>query len=819
MDNLWQDLRHSLRALRRRPARTAVLLLTLGIGIGLVSGVFSVVDGVLLRGLPFRDPARLVEVAGLHRRAGEVEEWPVSYLDFQDWRRPLGPWLALAAYSPRNSFNLMAEGEPEHLDGELVSAGYFQVLGVGPVTGRAFTAEEDSAGDPRYVAVLGHDLWCRRFGCDPGVVGRQIRLDGRAYEVVGVMPAGFRGATDSAQLWTPVGTAGQVLARHYVDNRRFRWLAAVGRLRPGRTVAGAQAALDTAAAALAREHPATNQGIGARVTPLQEAWTGDLRLSLLVLLAAAVLVLLIACVNVASLLLSRALERRREISVRSALGAGRRRLARQLLTESLVLSALGCALGLAVAEATVRLLARSSAAGLRSFVHLGLDPLVTGVALATSLVCGLGLGLVPLGVALHDDLAALLREGERGSPRQRFQGALVVAEVALALALLTGAGLAVRDFQRLNGRGLGFRTGLLTLRLDLKGPAYVQDPAVAVLVRRILEGVGGLAGVRSVALAGPGVPTDGWSGAGFTVEDRRDPAEDGAFTLGVHHVSPGYFATLGIPILRGRDLLAQDDARVMPYSIVVSDAVARRLWPGGSAVGRRLKMGRRDGPFPWFVVVGVAGDARQRGLAAVANAPGTEDLYFAVLQFPPKVPPVLNILVRPAEGVGPAALAAPVRRAVRAIDPELPLYDVATLEERLAGQVAGPRLLVQLMGLFSLLALTLAALGIYGLITNAVVRRTREVGVRIALGADRQGVIGWLVRQGAALAALGVAIGLAASLLLARLLRAYLHGVETIDPLTFAATALLLLGTGVLASYAAARRASGIEPSAALRSE
>jgi len=819
MESVWQDLKFALGALRWRPGPAATLLLTLGVGIGLVSSVFSVVDAVLLRSLPFREPARLLEIGGTHRKGGQVEDWPVSYYDFQDWRRAVAPLASLAAHSSANPFNLMAEGEPEHLEGELVSAGYFELLGVAPAVGRVFSAEEDTEGDPRFVAVLGFDLWRRRFAGDPGVVGRQVRLDGRSYQVVGVMPAGFRGATDVAELWTPLSTARQTLGRLYVYNRRLRWLSALGRLHPAASVAGLQAALDASTAALEKAFPASNDGIGARVTPLQEAWMGNLRSSLVVLLAAAVLVLLIACVNVASLLLAKALERQREISVRSALGAGRLRLARQLLTESLVLSTLGCALGLLFAAATVHILDLATAAGLRSFVQIGLDPFVTGITLATSFVCGIGFGLVPLWVAMRHDLAAVLREGEKGSPRQRFQGLLVISEVALALALLTGAGLLVHDFQKLQGRALGFRAGLLTMRLDLKGPAYAKSSAIFSLIREIPPRVGALPGVRDVALVGPGVPTDGWSGAGFTVEDRTDAVDDGAIVLWIHHVSPSYFTTLGIPVLQGRGFVAQDDAALSSYSAVVSDSVARRLWPGGSALGKRLKVGKRDSPFPWFEVIGVVADARHRGLSTDEDAQGTPDLYFAALQNPPSSPPVLNIVVRSAAGAAPQALVNSVRRAVQAIDPELSIYDAATLEERLYRQVAGPRLLVRLMSLFSLLALTLAVIGIYGLVTNAVVRRTREIGVRIALGADRGAVIGWMVRRGVATTAAGIAIGLAASVVLARLLRAYLHGIDAVDPLTFTATALLLLAVGALASLLAARRASRIEPSLALRAE
>jgi putative ABC transport system permease protein len=820
MESLWQDLRFSLRALRRRPGPTAVLVLTLALGIGLVSGVFSVTDSVLLRALPFKGADRIVQIAGVRRQEAKVEAWPISYLDYADWSRRGGGFAGLAAYGDLNSFTLSAGDSPQHLDGELVSAGYFRVLGVEPFVGRTFLAEEDSAGDPRAVAILGYDLWRDRFAADPGIVRRQILLDGRSFQVVGVMPRGFRGATDGAQIWLPLSIASQTLGRSYLEMRRLRWLTVLARLAPGGATASAQASLDVATASLEREHPDTNRGIGGVVTPLQEAWVGNLRASLLALLAGAGLVLLIACANVASLLLTQAVERRREISLRSALGAGRFRLARQLLTESLVLSLCGCALGLLLTLAVTSLLDVTRAAGLRSFVHLGLNPRAVGVTLAVSLLCGMGFGLAPLYLAWRTDAAAL-KEGAKGSLRQGLQSALVVAEVALSLALLIAAGLVVRSFEELQSTHLGFRTDLLTVRLDLKDKTYLEDANVLALLRRLPAALGALPGVRSVALEGPGLPTDDGTVASFTAETRRDPADDAAFRIGMHHVTPGYFSTLGISLLDGRDFTAHDDKRQLHFSVLVSDSVARRLWPGTRAIGKRLKIGRRRGDFPWYGVIGVVSDARQQGLSAPEGAPKPEtaDIYLSALQFLPNTPPTVNVLVRPAESGYAASLVQPVRRAIRAIDPGLAAYDAATLGERLWKQTAQPRLLVELMGLFALLASALAAIGIYGIVTNSVVRRTREIGIRIALGADRRAVIGSIVGWGAMLTTAGIAIGLGAALVLSKLLARFLHRIHAVDPPTFLATALLLLGIAVLSTYVAARRVSRIEPSEALRVE
>ncbi len=819
MENFWQDLRFSLAALRRRRGATAILLISLALGIGMVSAVFSVVDAVLLQGLPYRDADRLVEVSGVRHRNGTVETWPLSYLDFGDWSERARGSVLLGAYSDPTSFTLEAGGRAEHLDGELASAGYFQALGVVPILGRAFSAAEDATQDPRYVVVLGHDLWRERFGGDRQAVGRSIRLGGASYQVVGVMPPGFRGATDSAQVWLPLNMASQVLGPIYIHGRGLRWLTAVGRLRPGVTAAGAQAALDAVAAALEKEYPRSNKGVGARVTPLQEAWTGNLRRTLLLLLAGAALVLLMACANVASLLLTQAMERRQEISVRTALGATRRRLARQLLTESLLLSLLGCALGLLLGLAATHLLDVVRAAGLRSYVHVGLDARAAAFTVGVSLLCGAGFGLAPLWAAWRTDVAGVLKEGTRGSPRQRLQSVLVAGEVALALALLVAAGLTVRGFQKLQGTRLGYRTDVLTLRLDIGGKAYADENAVLQLLRRLDERIGALPGVHAVAFEGPGLPTVSSDEAGFTVADRLDPAEDAAFSLFMHHVSPAYFSTLGVPLLQGRGFAERDDKQAQPWSVVVGAATARRLWPGRSALGKRMKIGSRDGRFPWFAVIGVVGDARHQGLATDENQWRQEprDVYFTALQFPPSSE--VNVLVRPGPGTDALALAEPVRRVVAAVDPGLAVFDAATLAQRLAGQTARPRLLVRLMALFSLLALVLAAVGIHGIVANSVARRTREIGIRIALGADRGVVVGWIVRRAALLALAGIAGGLGAAAILSRLLESHLYGIPALDPPAFAVASLLLLAIAMLTSYAAARRASRIQPTAALRVE
>src|SRR6202035_836164 len=733
----------------------------------MVSAVFSAVDAVLLQGLPYKDAAHLVQVSGVLRRGAEVDVRPVSILDYRDWAERGRAFLLLGAYSKPTSFTLETQGRVEHLEGELVSASYFQVLGISPVLGRAFSAEEDRSKDPRYVVVLGDDLWRARFGGDRQIVARSILLDGASYQVAGVMPPGFRGATDTAQIWLPLNMAAQLFDEIYTRSRGLRWLNAVGRLAPGQTVLRAQAALDAITAAMEKEYPRSDKGVGVQLTPLQQAWVGNLRRILLLLLSGAALVLVMACANVASLLLTQAIERRQEISVRTALGASRLRLARQLLTESLLLSLLGCAGGLLLALAATRLLDMVQAAGLRSFVHVGLDARVVAFAVAVSLLCGAGFGLAPLWAAWRTNVAGVLKEGTRGSPRQRLQSVLVAAEVALALALLVGAGLSVRGFQKLQSTRLGYRTDVLTMRLDIGDKHYSDESAVLQLLRRLDERLGALPGVQSVGLEGPGLPTLSSDEAGFTVENR-DPAEDASFSLAMHHVSPGYFSTLGVPLLQGRFFTAGDDQKAETWSVVVGAGTARRLRPDGDPLGKRVKIGRRDFKFPWFKVIGVVGDARHLGLATDRDQWRQEpqDVYFTALQFPPKAPPQVNIMVRPASGFDAAVLATPVRREIAAIDPGFAVYDTSTLAERLQKQTARPRLLARLMTVFSLLSLVLAAVGIHGIVANSVTRRTREIGIRIALGADRGAVVGWIVKRAALLALAGIAAGLGVAAIL-----------------------------------------------------
>lgn len=826
MSSVWRDVRFALRGLARSPMVTAVVVLTLTLGIGATAAVYSVVDAVLIDGLPYESPGRLFVVDTTHRGiasaagAAGVETWPTSWLDFQDWRRGQHGFRAFAdiavCSSPR-SFHTRVEGEVQRLTGELVSEEYFRLLGIRPVAGRVFGADEASPPGRRSV-LLGYDLWRSRFGGDPAVVGRVLQLNDEPYDVVGVLPEGFRGLTDQAEIWVPIGLAGSLLGPPYVEMRNVRWLNAVARLAPGVTAERAEAELAALTAALARENPDENEGVGARLTPLTDTFLGDLRPSLLALLGGAAFVLLIACANVAGLLLARMTARGREIAVRLALGAGRARLIRQLLTESVLLALLGGLLGLLLACWAVPPLMASSGVALPSFVQPGLGLRAAAIVLAVTLLCGVGFGLLPALILSRPRNLDVLKDQGRGASmgrgRQRFQSGLVVAEIALALILLIGDGLLIRGFRRLQSLDLGVKIdNVATLRLDLSGPQWTQDPPVIALARHVLERLQTVPGVGSAALGGPDIVSDGAPMSFFTIEDARDA---GTVTLQVHSVSPGYFPTLGIPVLEGR-ALGFEDSDQAPPAIVISRALARRYWPQGKAVGRRMKVGDDSSPFPWFTIVGVAGEVRHQGLAADdAAAP---DVYFSMLQFPPRLPTRLAVLVRGAAPASAARLLPALRTELRTAAPGLAPYDAATLESRLRGQTSHGRFLILLTTLFALLALILAVIGIYGMVSYAVTRRTREIAIRSALGAARGSILRLILGWGAALALAGTVLGIAGALALTRFLTSLLYGFSPTDPVTFVGVPLLLLAVALLACYIPARRALAVTPQTALRYE
>lgn len=816
MENLWRDLRLSLRQLVKDPGFTAAVLVALALGIGATSATLTLVEAVLLAQLPFEEPSRLVVLGGTYDEQGEIVDWPISQMDFEDFRRESASFEAMSVFTPGDfAANIGAEHDPERANGELVSASYFSLLGLRPALGRFFTPDEDEEPFEDYVVVLGHALWTRRFGADPGVVGEFLDINGERYEIVGVAPERFRGLSDRADVWIPSKLPPKPF---YLTNRRLRWLSAVARLSPGVTPQQAQDEMNRLASALEEQFPTTNAGIGVRVTPLREHWFGKLRQGLVILTASAVILLLIASVNVANLMLSRAIREQRSQAIRMALGADRRRVLRQLLTHSLLISLIGAALGLLLARWATPALVAASGVEFQSFVDLTPRPPVVAAIAVLALLCGLVFGAVPMWITFQADLTHnLTRQGvqpARGFGRQRFQNAVVVAQVALALLLSVGAGLTGLSFQRMIRQDLGFRSAdLLTFRVDLRGEKFARDEPVLRLIEEYLERLPQVAGVERVAIAGPTLPTDAWTGGYVTYEDHSSDAPDGTYPMMVHSVSPDYFQMLKVPIVLGRAFTSRDRES---FSVVVSQRLADEHWPGESPLGKRLKIGERAAAKPWLSVVGVAADVRHQGLQGDERP--APDLYLPILQFPWR-PLNVNFLVRPESGVGTYALVQTLRREMRAIAPDVPIYDVASLEERLRRQTDKARFQVVLVSLVTVLALVLAVVGIYGVVAYGVVQRRREIAIRMSLGADRARILRMVVVRGALLAALGLALGLAAVLVLGRQLAGSLYETSATDPLILGGASLALFLVTLAANYLPARRAANLEPVSGLRTE
>lgn len=821
MSSLIRDFRFAARFLTRNPAFTLTAVLVLALGLGALCSIFTVVRAVLLSALPYPDADRLVLIRGVHRSGSELEEWPISYLDAVDLRRSQKLFADLLPRTESRSFNLDAD-EPEHLSGELVAAGYFRLLGVEPVLGRVFGPEADAAPGGLPVAVVSHDLWQRHFGGKPSAIGETLLLNDVPYEVLGVLPPGFRGLTDEAEVFLPLANASEMLAPYYLDQRRFRWLSLVGRLRDEVAPAAAQAELDALMAGLAEAYPESNRDIGVRLVPLAEAWFGALRAPLLGLLAGAALVLVLALANVANLLLARTTVRLPELGVKEALGASRRQLFRQLLAESWLLVVFAALCGLLLANLATGFLVRLSTLDLRSFIRLStFDLQIVGSALGIAFLGGVAMTLLPALVSargrLEERLHAASRKASGSRSQRRIQGLLVAAEIALALVLLSSAGLVAQSYRRWLATDLGFATDeVLTLRTDLKGERYAEDDAIWQLARGLFERLSALPGVASVALVGPHIPMEDWLGSYFTLEEKPDDGTDGVVLAVVHLVSPGYFETLGIPLLEGRDLRFSDDAAAPPV-LVVSKSMARRF-EGESAVGQRLLMGReRRDDLEGLTVVGVVGDVRHQGLVGEPR-PGP-DLYLPIFQHTPRMPPRLNLLVGPEDGLATAGLVSTLRRNVRELAPHLPVYDVATLGERLHRETAAQRFLVLIVVVLAVLAMVLAAVGVYGVVSCDVVARTREIAVRRVLGAGPGELLLLLARRGALLTGGGLVLGLGILLAARPLLGTMVHGFVFADPWPFAGSVLVLGGVVLAATYLPVRRAVRSSPARVLQEE
>jgi putative ABC transport system permease protein len=799
------DLKYAWRTIRRSPGFALAVVLTLALGIGANSAIFSVVHAVLLRPLPFGEPDRLVRLYG---RYPEVGRTGTSLPDFQDWRAQSHSFAQMAArYNA--AFVLTGEGEPERVIADRVTANFLGTFGVRPALGRSFLPEEEQVGGDDRVVILDYGYWQRRFAGDPRIVGRQIQLSGQPFQVVGIAPKDFRIARD-VDLYAPARADTTM-------PRRAEFLDVYARLKPGVTVQQADADLAAVLRHLAEEYPATNATIRSEVVGLQDDMVQGVRPALLAFMGAVALVLLIACANVANLLLARAATRDREVAVRVALGAGRARLMRQLLTESVVLAIIGGALGLAMATWAVAAVRGTDVRFLPRQGEISIDGTIVAFTLVLSVVTGLLFGLAPAIRLSRGSLHATLREGARGATGgslARVRGALVLGEVAVALMLLVGAGLLIRSFDKLTKVDLGFEPSqVLTYSVTFPSAKFGDRDQAAPLYDALLERAKALPGVQQAALSAD-LPMGGASYLSFSIQGRPDrPERPGAAPEDMQPfaVSPDYFATMHIPLKRGRLITAADRAGATPVAVISEEAARRFFADGRDPIGSRLTFGNPANPkTTWMTIVGIVGNIAQEGVTAKPYA----QLYQSIDQSPTRV-----VYVSLRSDRDPLLLASSVRGTVRAVDPDLLVNDIQTLEDRVSQNIARPRLSVLLIGAFSAIALLLAAIGIYGVMAYTVAQRTREIGVRMALGADPHEVKQLVVRQGMRPALIGVAVGLVAAFAATRLIASLLYGVSAVDPLTFVLVPLFLIAVALLATYLPARRATRVPPTVALQAE
>jgi len=804
MSTLFQDLRFGLRMLAKDPGFTAVAVLTLALGIGANTAIFSLIDAALIKPLPYPHPEQLVLIWESAPFFG-VHDSPVAPANYTDWKARSHSFEQMGALED-HSYNLTGAGAPEVIEGSLATASVWQVLRTRPAVGRVFGDDEDRVGAAK-VVLISEGFWRRRFAADPNIIGKTITLDNETHTVLGVLaggaePPGEYRATPG-EIWTPLSSA--YTAKGLAERGRHNWMV-IARLRSGASLAQADAEVQTIGAALAREYPKTNEKVGAFVGPLREHFVGSSRRVLLILLAVVGCVLLITCSNLANVILSRTMDRGREIAVRAALGAGPWHLIYQFVGESLLLCLGGGAAGLLLATTTFSFLAHLVPGQMPGLNTLAIDGRVFAFTLALAVATAVVFSLVPLFQARRIDLNDALKESSRTlvAPlgQRRLQMALVCSEVALTFILLTGAGLLIRTLAQLRGVEVGCRTQNL-LTLEIHTPPALRDPSQMVTYQReVLQRVNSLPGVVSAGFTNH-IPLAfkgdmGGIGAEGSHEDER-------LTCYLRSAGPGYLSTMGIPLLRGRDIQETDTAGA-PYVLLVNQSLARMLWPGQDPIGRRAVFGEKL----LIPVVGLVGDVHQEGL----DVPPQPEFYISTLQgeWPPG-----SLAIH--TNVRPSSVAGAVRQAIWSVYPDLPITDVATMEEILDHEVFQRRVQMMLLGCFAALALILSTVGMYGVIAYSVTQRTHEIGVRMALGAERAQILKLVVAQGFKLALIGVAAGIAGAFALTRFLSSLLYGIKPSDPLTFILVLLLLAGVTLFACYLPARRAIKVDPMVALRHE
>jgi predicted permease len=806
--DLGQDVRYALRTLAKNPAFTAVAIVALALGIGANTAIFSVVNAVLLRPLPFKHPEQLVMVWENAAHLGFPKDTP-SPANFLDWQKQGQSFTGMAATAER-SFNLTGVGEPERLEGRRVSANLFDLLGVAPLLGRTFVSDDDRPGTN--VVLLSCSLWQRRFGSDPAVIGRAVTLNGESYTVVGVMPPflqlpGYSNRSD--QLWVPIA-----FPQEEASQRGNHFLDVIARLKPGIPLRQAQAEMETIASRLAQQYPVYNARRGAVVVPVHEQVVGDMRPALLVLLGAVGFVLLIACANVANLLLARAAVRQKEIALRLALGASRARLTRQFLTESVLLAIFGAGLGLLLALAGIRILRTFMPSTISQVQMISIDGTVLIFTALVAVLTGIAFGLAPAIHGSHLNLNDTLKEGGRdstGFKGHRARGLLVIGEVAISFVLLIGAGLLINSFFHLRKLDPGFRPDhLLTMKLDLSEVKYSDRERRAAFFDEVIHRVRALPGVQSAAVADNLPLTYNGNSMTISVEGLPDPAPGERPDVVYRVIGPGYFGTMGIPIVRGRDFMDQDNASSKD-AVVISEKTAQHFWPGQDPIGKRLKPGSSTSNTPWREVIGIVKDVRQNDLIAAPKM----QMYLNYRQL--KNIPANALVVR--TSIEPMSLAGPVRNTIWSVDKDQTVADIDTMDHIVAEAVARQRFSMVLLGVFAALALLLASVGIYGVMSYSVAQRTREIGIRMALGARRADVLQMTVMQGLKLVGAGMLFGVAAAFILTRLMATLLYGISATDPITFVGISLVFLAVAVFASYVPGLRATKVDPMIALRAQ
>jgi putative ABC transport system permease protein len=801
--DLARDVRHALRLLTRHPGFTAVAVLTFAVGIGVNTAVFSVFSGVLLRPLPYPDADRITLLWVDNRREG-IRDDIGSYPNFRDWKEQSTSYAHMAGFTP-SAFTLTGADEPERLDGARVSAAFFDVMGIRPALGRTFTEANETPGQDR-LAVLSHGLWQRRFGGTPDVLGRTMTLSGEPYEIVGVMPPELRFPAE-AELWVPLAPDDQLR-----EARTAFWLPVIGRLKPGVSPEQAQTEMDGIAVRIEQEYDQM-RGFGAYVVPLHRQLVGDMEWSLVVLLGAVGFVLLIACANLGNLLLGRTAARRRELAIRSALGAQRWRLVRQIVTETLVLAMAGGALGLLLAFWVTEFFLALGGDTIPRLDAIRIDVRVLAFTLTLTFVSAVLAGLVPALHASRGATADQLKEGGREASAvasRRTRDVLVVAEVALAFVLLAGAALLLQTLWSLQGFDRGYRSdGVVSMTLSVPQAVAPAAEDLRAFHARLLERVRALPGVEEAALASGVLQPLVARSAVFSIEGRPQPPPEQQVEYPFEYVTPGFFEVLEVTPIAGRTFTDQDHADA-PRAVVINETLARAGWPGQDAIGRRMRQGGENSEAPWMTVVGVIPDIRR----ADVTRPVRPELYQSTAQVTPRT---LRLLVRTAGE--PTAIVPSVRAAVRELNPQLPLFQIETLEGALSRTMAPERFRAVLLAGFAAIALLLAAIGIYGVTSHAVGQRTQEIGVRMALGAGGRDVIGLVLGQHLRPALLGVVLGVGGALALSRYLQSLVFGVAVSDPLTFALMGLALLAVAVAASAIPAVRATRVDPLLALRAE